>query len=109
MWRGWFEEVGAEEFYPAFGGLAVDSEGTIWIGEYPGLGDSERRWTLIGSDGRPMARLELPLYRPEWLDVETAIRGYAFHEILDVTPDRIVLLRTDELDVQYVEVLQIRR
>jgi hypothetical protein len=93
--------------YPAYGALVIDASGRIWIGEYVGLTEDERRWTVFGVDGRPIGRLSLPVFRPEWIEVENSIPGFLTHELLDATGDRIAILRKDSLDVQYIEVRQL--
>lgn len=95
------------EIYPAFGALAVDATGRIWIGEYASLEQERREWTIFEPDGRAIGSIELPTYRPVPLELENTIHGYPTHEILDVTTDRLALLRTDQIGDQYVEVLSI--
>jgi hypothetical protein len=107
VWRDRIEQSMVRGTYPAYGALVIDASGRIWIGEYVGLTEDERRWTVFGVDGRPIGRLSLPVFRPEWIEVENSIPGFLTHELLDATGDRIAILRKDSLDVQYIEVRQL--
>lgn len=46
--------------HPAITGLRVARRGELWIEHGSGLLASSRKWTVVGSDGRIRARLELP-------------------------------------------------
>jgi hypothetical protein len=95
------------ETYPALGGVVVDSQGQIWIGEYPRINSTHRAWYVFAPDGRPVGKMELPVYWPEPLEVENTVPGFALHELLAAAPDRIAVLMKDQLGVQSVHVFGI--
>ena len=113
------ERSTVRESYPAFGALKVDAEGRIWIGAFAKLGERQRRWTILGPDGRLIGALALPLFRPELIRVrEGSITGYAAlehettipsprHELLDVAAGRVAILRRDEFGVEFIEVYEV--
>ena len=117
--RELLEQSTVRETYPAFGAVRVDPEGRIWIGDYTRLTDRERRWTVLGPDGRPLGAVGLPVFRPELLRLrEGSITGYgavehettipsASHELLDVGAGRLAILRRDELGVEFIEVYEV--
>lgn len=79
------------ESYPALDALAVDAAGRVWIGAAVRYGERERRWVVFGTDGTPVASLQLP----------------ANAEILDITATQLLLSSRDELDVEEVSLWQI--
>jgi len=107
--------------YPAFQALGVDADGGIWLGDYAKHEEQERRWTVFGSDGRPIGSVNLPVFRPEWVQLRAgAMTGYGWvefettipsaeHELLDVMGDRIAILRRDDLEGEFVEVYEVSR
>lgn len=117
--RRTLEQSTVRNTYPAVGALKVAADGAIWIGGYAGLDDAQRNWTVLRRDGTPLGRLSLPVYRPELLKVrESGITGWApvelettipsaSHELLDVTADRIAVLRSSALGVEVIDVYAI--
>ncbi len=105
-WRRRLERSTVRDAYPAFGAIAVEAGGRIWIGDYPKLADETRRWTILEADGTPVAALRLPVLRPRWLEDTVAVTSQP-HEVLDVAHGRIAVLRRDALDVEYVEVYEV--
>ena len=117
--RRTLEQSKVRDTYPAFGALKVGADGLVWIGDYAGLDDPERGWTVLRPDGRPVGVLSLPVYRPELLRIrgggvtgwaavehETTIPS-ARHELLDVAGGRVAVLRTAELGEEFIEVYEI--
>lgn len=90
--------------YPALRGVVVDNEGRIWLGEYESLDQQRRQWIALGPDGTPLGRLDLPIFKHQWLEHEISIPGEPIHELLDIGYGRLVLLRKNQFDVHYVEV-----
>ena len=45
---------------PAFGGLHVDSQRTIWVSRHPRVPGDPSSWVVLAADGTPRARLEMP-------------------------------------------------
>ena len=80
------------ESYPALDALAIDVAGRVWIGAAVRYGERDRRWVVFGSDGTPVASLQLP----------------ANAEILDVTETQLLLSSRDDLDVEGVSLWEIR-
>lgn len=117
--RRTLEQSTVRDTYPAFGALKVSADGAIWLGGYTKLDEARRNWTVLQRDGVPLGRLSLPVYRPELLKVrESGITGWAAvelettipsasHELLDVTANRIAILRTSELGEEFIEVYAI--
>ncbi len=85
-------EAPFRESYPAFDALAIDVVGRVWIGATAEYGEMERRWVVFGSDGAPLATLQLPTKA----------------EILDATETHLLLSSRDELDVEAVSLLDVR-
>ena len=119
-WRSRLEQSEVRDTYPAVGAVKVDAGGRIWIGEHAKLSGEWRRWWIIGPDGTPVGSVRLPVYHPDWLtfsnrtfmgraivESEVTIPSPA-HEVLDITADRIAVLRKDDLGTEFVEVYAIR-
>ena len=105
VWRERLARSTIRDTYPAFGAISIDSDARIWIGDYPKLADRLRRWTILDPDGRPVARVRLPVLSPRWLEETVAVTSQP-HEVLDVAHGRIAVLRRDDLDVEFVEVYE---
>ena len=120
VWRRRLEQSEVRDTYPAFGAVKVDASGRMWIGDYAKLSGGRRLWSVIGVDGNPIASVRLPTFHPEWLTFSNGgFTGRAMvefevtipspvHELLDITADRIAVLRKDELGQEFVEVYEIR-
>ncbi|HEV2736234.1 MAG TPA: 6-bladed beta-propeller [Longimicrobiaceae bacterium] len=78
---------------PSFGGMAVDPDGNVWVQEYPRPGQAEVAWTVLGRDGRTVARIQLP-------------RAL---EVYEVGNDYVLGRRRDDLDVEHVELYSVTR
>ena len=119
----WRRRLGQSEVratYPAIGAVKVDASGRIWIGDYPKLSSGRRLWSVIGVDGTPIASVRLPVFHPEWLTfddggftgrelVESEVTiPSPVHELLDITADRIAVLRKDDFGQEFVQVYEIR-
>ncbi|MCY4400839.1 MAG: 6-bladed beta-propeller [Gemmatimonadetes bacterium] len=118
--RRQLEQSTVRETYPAFGALSVDADGRIWIGDFAKLEEPQRRWTVLGPEGRPIGALSLPVFRPEWyrfreglgamgtgaVEVTTSLPKPR-HELLDVTAGRIAILRRGELAGEFIEVYEV--
>ena len=48
------------EQFPAYGSLAVDAAGNLWVEEYQRPGDERPRWTVFDSSGRMLGVVEMP-------------------------------------------------
>lgn len=81
-----YREAPVHDSYPAFDGVAMDTEGRVWVGATAELGEELRRWVVFAADGSPVGRVDLP----------------ANGELLDVTSDQVLLLRRDDLGVESV-------
>jgi hypothetical protein len=76
---------------PAFANLRVDSDGAVWIQEYPRPGTTTNRWQIVS--GNVSAILEVP----------------AAFTITEIRGDRVAGIWRDENDVETVRVFRIRR
>lgn len=84
------EDVPHRDSYPAFEYLLVDAVGRVWIAMYPRPGE-DQDWFVVGLDGRVEGRLTLP-------------NGST---LLDATDERVAVLRRNDLDEEYVVVMEI--
>ena len=87
------QEMKVPETMPAFSGIRADTDGNVWVQEYRAEGEQHTRWTVFDPQGRVMAR----------------VNGPAKFTVLDIGRDYILGLRTDELDVERVEVYRLNR
>jgi hypothetical protein len=81
------------EVAPAFGGLAVDPDGNVWVQAYPRPADESVTWAVLGPDGAQLARVRVP--RPL--------------QVMEVGRDYLLGLRKDELGVEKVEMYTVTR
>lgn len=119
-WRRRLEQSEVRATYPAIGAVKIDASGRIWIGDYAKLSSARRLWSVIGVDGIPIASVRLPVFHPELLTFNNG--GFAgrelverevaipspIHELLDITADRVAVLRKGDLGQEFVEVYEIR-
>jgi len=87
------------EHLPVVGGLVLDTERNIWVGDYLPNGGLPRRWVRYGADGTPNARLYLPGR------VDPLLPGPS--EFLDATRTHLLVLTEDEDGESFVEVHEI--
>lgn len=86
------ENAGHPEFFPAHFEIHVDPEGHLWVQDYQPFGLTiERVWTIFDPEGRYLGDLTLP-------------GNFQVHHIDD---RYIVGVWTDDLDVEYVQLLEI--
>jgi hypothetical protein len=78
---------------PAFGGLAVDPDGNVWVQAYPHPADETVTWAVLGPDGAQLAEIRVP--RPL--------------QVMEVGRDYLLGLRRDELGVETLELYAVRR
>lgn len=88
-----FDEAPATGVVPYFGGIITDSEGALWVQDYPLLPRDSVRYQVFQSDGQLLGRLALP---PR-------------HAIRDITRDRILTVWRDDDDLEYLRVYRIVR
>lgn len=81
------------ELSPAFGALAVDPDGNVWIQAYPRPGEPTVPWAVLGPDGEPLARIAVP----------------SPLQVLEVGRDYLLGLRRDELGIEKVEMYSVTR
>jgi hypothetical protein len=92
--RAWARRPPAPATMPAYvPDIHVDPDLNLWVREYGRPGDPNRTYSVFAEDGVFLGTVILP-------------RGLA---ILDVGRDYILGLRMDELDVEYVELYELRR
>ena len=71
--------------------LHVDREGNVWLREYSLLTQPSERWRVLTRDGLLIG----------WVDLPDVV------DVLDITADRVLAVRVNELDVPAVVVLQL--
>jgi len=81
------------ELSPAFGALAVDPEGNVWIQAYPRPGEPTATWAVLRPSGELLARITIP--HPL--------------QVLQVGRDYLQGLRRDDLGVEKVEMYAVTR
>lgn len=69
----------------------VDRAGNVWLGRYPRLGQNPEAWRVLARDGAIEGWVSLP----------------GVLTILDITDDRILAVRRNELDVSAVVMLRL--
>ena len=86
----WFmefvENAPYRETHPAFHSAVLGPDEMVWIGLPTRPGEETRRWLVLGPDGQPRGRLDLP----------------AEASVLAMDADRFVLLQRDALDEEDV-------
>ena len=83
------ERIDHAELLPAFFGALVDSEGNLWVEEYPLTGVRKAPWQVIFPDGRWLTTVEVP-------------DGFRLHT---AGSDWVLGIATDEFDVEIVQLL----
>lgn len=76
---------------PFWESFHVDRLGNVWLSEYPQPGRAPARWRVLARDGTLVGWIDLP-------DVAA---------ILDITDDRILAVRRDEMDVPAVVMFEL--
>ena len=93
----WYVEFAANapyrETHPAFHSAVLGPDEMVWIGLATRSGEDTRRWLVIGPDGQPRGRLDLP----------------AEASVLAIDADRFVVLQRDALDVEEVRLYRYDR
>jgi len=91
--RASLAEMPAPADVPPYQLFETDALDCLWIGEYLLPGEDTRAWTILDPDGRVTGRLFLPpRTRP-----------------LDIGPDWLLGVTTDELDVERLTLWRLRR
>lgn len=93
--RRLFDETPTPKFKPAMGYFLVDAEGNAWVGPYEAVPNeaTDARWSVFRRDGTDPALVEMP----------RAFRA------LHIGNDQVLGIRTDELDVQRLELYRINK
>jgi hypothetical protein len=84
------ETVQPAEFLPPYKSIIVASDGAVWLEEYMHPSEDITRWFLMNDDFLPVGWIELP---PN-------------ERLLAAGPNRLIVLRKDELDVESVVVYE---
>ena len=87
------ERIDHAESLPAFREAMVDTEGNLWVREYPLVGVRVAPWQVFSSSGTWLTTVEVP----------DGLRLFA------VGPDWVLGLATDELDVELVRLLPLMK
>lgn len=59
-WRELFAEIPSAKTIPVFGQLLLDSDGNIWVEEYPLPGERDPSWLVFRRDGQLFGRVLFP-------------------------------------------------
>lgn len=86
------ENAPYRETHPAFHSAALGPDEMVWIGLSARVGADTRRWLVIGPDGQPRGRVNLP----------------AEASVLAIDAGRFVLLQRDALDEEEIRLYRYR-
>jgi len=86
---------------PAIGGVVLDDEHNIWVGDYVTPRTPVRRWRIFSPAGELIGTTEFPVFNEAFMPSRT--------ELLDVALGRIALLRENAAGDVFVEVRQLHR
>lgn len=86
---------------PAIGGVAIDDEHNIWVGDYITPRTSVRRWRIFSPAGELIGAIDLPAFNEAFMPSRT--------ELLDVALGRIALLRESVDGDVFIEVRSLQR
>jgi hypothetical protein len=91
--RALLEEMPFPETFPPFQALVTDSEGNLWVQEYPTPGQTDPAWTVFDAGGHVTARLGTP---PRT-------------RILEIGADYVLGRTLDDLDVEILTLWRLNR
>ncbi len=97
-WRARLEEMFKTmpfpETFPAYSSLLADSEGNLWVSDYPRPGVSQVQWSVFGPEGRWLTDVTMPADFTPYQIGPGFVLG-AFHDELGVEYVRLYsLVRT---------------
>jgi hypothetical protein len=78
---------------PAYSSLNTDADGNLWVQEYRAEGEQHTRWTVFDPLGKVIATVNGP-------------EGFT---VYDIGRDYIAGVRTDDMDVERVEIYSLTR
>ena len=78
---------------PAFTDFLLDSEGNLWVKRFHPSWEEGNRWGVFSPDGEFYGNVDMPI-------------GL---EVMDITADYVLGVTRDDLDVERVELLALRR
>lgn len=87
------QEMKFPETMPAYAGIKGDPDGNIWVQEYRAEGEQHTRWTVFDPSGKVLAR----------------VAGPARFMVHEIGRDYVLGLRSDDLDVEHVEVYRLTK
>lgn len=92
--RRWYEARPVSDAYPAYDRIVPGRDGGVWVEEYQRPGDEGgSRWLVFGPGGRFLAHVATP----------------SDHRVLDIGPDAVLAVGTDELGVEHVRLFRLLR
>lgn len=91
--RSGYEEMPVPDFMPAFAGLHTDALGYLWVERYRRPGEAAPVFDILDPGGALVGRVAIP----------------DGSEILEIGTDDLLVLQRDELEVEYVRLLELRR
>jgi hypothetical protein len=88
-----FEKMPVPSTLPAFSNLEVDSEGNLWVQEYPAPAAEGTEWTVFDAEGRMLGAVSMPdRFRP-----------------MRIGGDSVLGVWKDELDVEHVRMYRLEK
>jgi hypothetical protein len=91
--RAALEAVPAREHMPAIRALVVSTAGEVWVEAGRSTADATATWSVFDAEGRWLSDVAIP----------------TDYEVLEVGPDYLIVLTRDELEVERVQVIELRR
>ena len=88
-----FEEMPIPETFPAYSDIRLDALGNLWVEEYDRPGDERGAWAVFDVHGTWLGPVEFPL-------------GF---DPLDIGADYVLGRWRDELDVDHVQLYELRK
>ena len=85
--RRWYSDTPAAESFPIYDEFQIDRQMRLWVREYERTDTADRTWLVFTPEGQLLQRVRLP----------SRLR------VLDIDQSHLLGVRTDELDVEYVQ------
>ena len=85
--RRWYSDTPAAESFPIYDEFQIDRQMRLWVREYERTDTADWTWLVFTPEGQLLQRVRLP----------SRLR------VLDIDQSHLLGVRTDELDVEYVQ------
>jgi len=91
--RSSYRDMPIPDLMPAYRSFLLDSEGCLWVEEYPLPGEGLKTWAIFDAEGVPQTRLSLP----------------SDNRILEVGEDYLMAIFEDQLGIEYLMIYPLTR